>query len=218
MSVTPQAPDAPDYDAATRDVYVPQQQTAPGQSPPPWTPQGPQQIAAQPPAKRPTRWPFIVMGVAVAFTLIVLTVHAANPGGTGVLPTPPHVTGSGNSGYQAPAYPPSYSAPSYTAPTYTAPTYTAPSDTVAPDPAPATNSFSDGTYEVGSSAGDIPAGRYKTTGANAGAAIQYCAVVREKTDGSIIDLDNSSGGPMVVTIKGSDGQVEFQGDCTWTKQ
>ncbi|MCD2198258.1 MmpS family protein [Actinomycetospora endophytica] len=116
MSVTPQAPDAPDRDTdATRGVYVPRQQGA--GNVPPWTPQPPQGQGQQPP-KRPTRWPFIVMGIAVVIALIALTVHGAQT--TTSAATTPAYTAPSAPAYTAPAAP-QYSPPSYSAPTYQAP-------------------------------------------------------------------------------------------------
>lgn len=94
------------------------------------------------------------------------------------------------------------------APTQVAPSAPAPAETDA-DP----NSFSGGTYVVGQ---DIQAGTYRTQGEGA-----FCGWSRNKDTtgefGSII-ANGIVQGPTTVTVKSSDGAVEFSGDCTWTKR
>lgn len=72
-------------------------------------------------------------------------------------------------------------------------------------PPPAT--FGNGTYVVGE---DIQPGRYK---ADAGSS--YCAWIRasDQSGSDIIDLGNSTGGPLSVVIEASDGSFVVQGDC-----
>lgn len=75
--------------------------------------------------------------------------------------------------------------------------------------------FSDGTYEVGTSDGQIAPGKYKSPGSG------YCYwAALKKGDGSVGDIrDNDGGpGPKVLNVQKSDGVIEISGGCTFTKQ
>jgi hypothetical protein len=77
-----------------------------------------------------------------------------------------------------------------------------------PTPAPAP-AFSDGLYKVGT---DIQPGSNRT----AGGAECYYARLRSDDTSSII-ANNLSSGPQRMTVRSSDGYVEFSGGCEWTK-
>lgn len=199
MSVTPQAPDADDAAAHAGTHYIPAQQGTGAGNIPPWTPQG--GTPQQKPPKQRRRWPWVV---AIAALLLILIVTNANHGSsTSTTTTAAPVA--------APQYTvPDYSAPSYTAPTYSAPSYTAPTTEAAPAVDP--NTFTAGTYEVGT---DIKPGTYKTTGSS------WCYWERDKDasgEFSSIIANGNSNGPGIMTIKSSDGYVKFTGTCTWTKK
>jgi hypothetical protein len=82
----------------------------------------------------------------------------------------------------------------------------------APKPTPAPGAaFSDGLYKVGA---DIPAGSYRTAGGGG----SPCYYARLKTDDtSSYIANNLSSGPMRMTVRSSDGYVEFSGGCEWAK-
>ena len=80
-----------------------------------------------------------------------------------------------------------------------------------PTPAPAAATFSDGLYKVGA---DIPAGSYRTAGGGG----SPCYYARLKTDDTTSYIANNlSSGPMRMTVRSSDGYVEFSGGCEWRK-
>jgi hypothetical protein len=123
-------------------------------------------------------------------------------------------TTSSSSGYPAP-YTYSAPAPSYT---YTPPSYSSGGSNssssggsyTAPTADP--NTFSAGTYEVGT---EIQPGTYKTTGSS------WCYYERDKNLdgdlGSIIANDNVSG-QGVMKVASSDKYIKFDGTCSWTKK
>lgn len=86
----------------------------------------------------------------------------------------------------------------------------------APAAPPAAGTVSQGTYVVGS---DIPAGTYRTTGSQAqGQSLCQWRRLKDTTgDASAILASGTATGPTTVTIKPSDGAVEFYGGCTWAK-
>ncbi|HWN29619.1 MAG TPA: DUF4190 domain-containing protein [Actinomycetospora sp.] len=99
-----------------------------------------------------------------------------------------------------------YSAPSYSA---SAPTQSA-ADESATTPA---GSFGQGTYTVGS---EIAPGRYRTDGAPESSLFPLCMAARQGADGSPIGFpETTNNGPAYITVRASDGLVEFTGDCTW---
>jgi hypothetical protein len=77
-----------------------------------------------------------------------------------------------------------------------------------PTPAPAPT-FGDGLYKVGA---DIQPGSYRT----AGGTECYYARLRSDDTSSII-ANNLTSGPQRMTVRSSDGYVEFSGGCEWTK-
>ncbi|MHC1557555.1 hypothetical protein ACR9E3_01280 [Actinomycetospora sp. C-140] len=94
------------------------------------------------------------------------------------------------------------------APTQVAPSAPATAETDA-DP----NTFSGGTYVVGQ---DIQPGTYRTQGEGS-----FCGWSRNRDTTGEFDAIIANGivqGPTTVTVRGSDGAVEFSGDCTWTKR
>jgi hypothetical protein len=94
------------------------------------------------------------------------------------------------------------------APTQVAPSAAAPAETDT-DP----NTFSGGTYVVGQ---DIPPGTYRTQGEGS-----FCGWSRNSDTTGEFDSIIANGivqGPTTVTVKSSDGAVEFSGGCTWTKR
>lgn len=76
--------------------------------------------------------------------------------------------------------------------------------------------FADGTYEVGTGAGQVPPGTYKST------AVDSCYWERLKTlggqFGDIIANDNASAGePVIVSIAKTDKGFKTTGCGTWRK-
>lgn len=98
--------------------------------------------------------------------------------------------------------------------------YTAPGGVATSAPAAAaaasSGTFGQGTYVVGS---DIQPGTYRTTGATA-QGLTLCQWFRLKDttgDTGAFLASGNADGPAVVTVKATDGAVEFQGGCVWTK-
>ncbi|WP_433781915.1 DUF4190 domain-containing protein [Actinomycetospora sp. CA-101289] len=103
---------------------------------------------------------------------------------------------------------------STTSSTYSAPSYSAPTQSAAAESAttPA-GSFGQGTYTVGS---EIAPGRYRTDGAPDDSVFPLCMAARQSADGSSIGMpETTNNGPAYITVRASDGLVEFTGDCTW---
>jgi hypothetical protein len=111
--------------------------------------------------------------------------------------------------YTAPA--PAYTPPSYSSGSSTGSSSASSGDSVS-TPAPDPNTFTAGTYEVGT---EIQPGTYRTTGSD------WCYYERDKDlDGdlnSIIANDNVQG-QGVMQVKSSDKYIKFSGTCTWTKK
>ncbi len=106
--------------------------------------------------------------------------------------------------------------PGQPAPTSAAPPTTAPTSAAPPGPK---TSFGDGTWEVGTGAGLIAPGKYRTTVPQDS---WNCYWERLKgTSGSFDDIianDNvDPGTPTVVTIGASDAAFKSRGCGTWTK-
>lgn len=96
---------------------------------------------------------------------------------------------------------------------YTAPSYSASAPTSASPSTPA-GSFGQGTYTVGA---EIAPGRYRTAGAPESSVFPFCMASRQGADGSAIGIpETTNEGPAYVTVRASDGQVEFTGDCVWS--
>jgi hypothetical protein len=97
---------------------------------------------------------------------------------------------------------------------YTAPSYSAPSSPAATSAAAPAGSFSQGTYTVGA---EIAPGRYRTAGAPEGSIFPLCMASRQRADGSPIGIpETTNEGPAYITVRASDGMVEFTGDCVWS--
>jgi hypothetical protein len=145
--------------------------------------------------KRPRRWPWLV-GIGAALLVGV---------------------GLGSAGGGSSSDP---SAAGVVTRTVAAPASTVTVTTDAPAPAAASaaggalTSFSDGTYEVGTAAGQIPAGKYKTPG---GGGTCYWSRLKHN-DGALGDIiaNNIGEGQMILNVAKSDGYVEIRG-CTFTK-
>lgn len=78
--------------------------------------------------------------------------------------------------------------------------------------------FADGTYEVGTGPGQLPAGTYKTT-VPADSAVCYWERLKGFAGFSDV-ITNGTGGkgaPMVVTIAATDKGFKTQGCGTWQK-
>lgn len=155
----------------------------------PWPPAGP--------PKKKRRWPWVVIAVGLLMLVVGVATSGNDPQATQNRPgTPSGVT-------------------DYVPPTFAAP---APPPAAVPAPAPAPSGplteFSDGTYEVGTGAGQIAPGRYKSPGSG------MCYWARLKNgDGAIGDIiDNNAGaGQQLLTVRDSDGLIEVAGGCTFTK-
>jgi hypothetical protein len=80
--------------------------------------------------------------------------------------------------------------------------------TTKPKPAPAPEqTFGDGIYKVGA---DIKPGSYRTAGGS------NCYYARLRTDdNSDIIANNITSGPQRMTVRSTDGYVEFSGGCEW---
>jgi hypothetical protein len=78
-------------------------------------------------------------------------------------------------------------------------------------------SFGDGTYQVGTAAGDVPAGVYRSAGPTEG---MPCYWARTKDPTGKVDAITAEGypsGPATVTIKNSDGAFVASGCAPWSK-
>jgi hypothetical protein len=61
---------------------------------------------------------------------------------------------------------------------------------------------------------DIQPGSYRTSGGSGG----QCYYARLKTDNTTSYIANNlSSGPMRMTVRSTDGYVEFSGGCEWRK-
>ena len=77
--------------------------------------------------------------------------------------------------------------------------------------------FTQGTYDVGTEPGEVSPGRYRTQGSDS-TVFPFCSAAREKTDGSPIDIpETTNEGPATLTVRATDGQITFSGDCEWSK-
>ncbi|MDQ2884393.1 MAG: hypothetical protein M3Y48_25485, partial [Actinomycetota bacterium] len=77
-------------------------------------------------------------------------------------------------------------------------------------------SFGDGTYQVGTAAGEVPAGTYRTLGSTEGMPC-YWARTKATTDTSTIIASGYAPGPATVTIKSSDGAFVTSGCARWIR-
>jgi hypothetical protein len=137
-------------------------------------------------------WPWIVAGTVLLLVVIGVVHHGDNSSTSPATARAPQA--------HAPAAPPP--------------------DLVARQPPPPTGpltSFGDGTYRVGTAAGDVAAGFYRSTGSTEG---MPCYWARAKdTTGQIdtIIADGYPSGPTTVTIKNSDGAFLASGCAPWRK-
>lgn len=86
-------------------------------------------------------------------------------------------------------------------------------------PAGPVTSISEGTFEVGTGAGQVPPGVYHTTGP-ARSGVPLCYWERDKDTSGDIDsiIANDPGnGPTTVTIASTDGAFKTRGCESWTK-
>lgn len=93
-----------------------------------------------------------------------------------------------------------------------------PTTTTTPPSGPVT-SIGDGTFEIGTGAGQVPAGTYHTTGPDSSNSMG-CYFEREKdTSGNMdsIITNDITKGPTTVTISSTDGAFKTQGCSAWTK-
>lgn len=107
--------------------------------------------------------------------------------------------------------------PQYTFPTTSTADLVNTTGSAAPPTAPAgpATSVTDGTYEVGV---DLEAGRYKTTGPEAGSRSCYQARLSDDSgDSSAILANDIADGPSSVTVEAGEF-VKFSGGCAWAKQ
>ena len=64
---------------------------------------------------------------------------------------------------------------------------------------------------------EIAPGRYRTDGAPESSLFPLGMATRQAADGSPIGIpETTNNGPAYVTVRASDGLVEFTGDCTWS--
>ena len=150
-------------------------------------------MTTSPTSTKRRRWPWVVGGSLLA--LVIIGSCAANTGtSAGTTYAPTGTTPVTSLITTAPAPSPAYSRPS----------------------GPVTN-IGDGTFEVGTGAGQVPPGTYHTSGPS-GDNFMGCYWEREKdtTGDSIINNDISKG-PTTVTIKSSDGAFKTTGCEPWSK-
>lgn len=88
-------------------------------------------------------------------------------------------------------------------------------EAAAPEPTGPVTAFADGTYEVGTGAGQVPPGKYKTT---AGELCYWARLRNLSGDGDIIASDLvKEGAPVIVTILASDKGFKTERCGTWRK-
>jgi hypothetical protein len=103
-------------------------------------------------------------------------------------------------------------------PATTQPATSAPPATTAPPPGPLA-SFGDGTYEVGTNAGMVPPGKYRTTVPtdSFGCYWERLKGLSGQFDDIITNDIAQAGTPVIVTIASSDKGFKSTGCGTWTK-
>jgi hypothetical protein len=105
---------------------------------------------------------------------------------------------------------PSYSSFAPSSSSY--PSYSAVAPTTTSSMPSVNGPFSSGTYLVGS---EIAPGQYRTDGGS------FCGWSRNEDTSGELDATIANGivnGPSTITVRGSDGAIEFSGDCTWTRR
>ena len=75
--------------------------------------------------------------------------------------------------------------------------------------------YTAGTYVVGS---DIEAGSYRTDGPTSGRSCYWSRERDTSGDFDSIIANGNAQGPTTLTVRGSDGAVQFSGSCTWTRR
>jgi hypothetical protein len=158
----------------------------PGHYPPQWQPQ----TATPPPPKKKRRWPWIAAAAVVLVLFFAILADAA--GGD----PDPATTG--------PASPPE-----------TQTWVVKPTPAPAPAPAGPKTTFDDGTYKVGTGAGQVAPGSYTSPGS------EFCYWARlKRNDGELGDIisNNAGKGQQILNVKATDGYVTVSGGCTFTKQ
>lgn len=93
----------------------------------------------------------------------------------------------------------------------------APAAATSAAPAGPLATFKDGTYEVGSGAGQVKPGKYRTTAPAAGLGCYWARL--KGLSGDFADLiangNIAAGAPAVVTIAKTDKGFEASGGCEW---
>lgn len=93
-------------------------------------------------------------------------------------------------------------------------------DLIARQPAPPTGpltSFRDGTYQVGTAAGNVAAGSYRTAGPTEGMPCYWARTKDSTGQAGAIIADGYPTGPTTVMIKSSDGAFLASGCAKWSK-
>lgn len=79
--------------------------------------------------------------------------------------------------------------------------------------------FADGDYEVGTAAGQVPPGKYKTTAPADGLGCYWARL--KGMGGGVEDIrangNVAAGAPGIVTIAAADKGVTVSGGCTWRR-
>lgn len=89
----------------------------------------------------------------------------------------------------------------------------------APAAAGPVTAFADGDYEVGPGAGQVPPGKYKTTGAVSGPGCYWARL--KGLSGELDDIKANgyvtAGAPGIMTVVAADKGVKVSGGCTWQR-
>ncbi|HZD16062.1 MAG: hypothetical protein QOH09_159 [Pseudonocardiales bacterium] len=138
------------------------------------------------------RWPWIVGAVLLA-VVIGVVVHGGDNSST-----------SPTTGTAPPAHAPAAPTPGLVARQATRPT------------GPLT-SFGDGTYQVGTAAGDIAAGSYRSAGSTEGMPCYWARTGDLAGKVDTIIAEGYPSGPTTITIKNSDSAFLASGCAPWNK-
>lgn len=150
-------------------------------------------MTTTPTSTKHRRWPWVVGSSLLALVIIGSCAANTNPG-TGTTYAPTATAPVTSLITTAPAPSPAYSRPT----------------------GPVTN-IGDGTFEVGTGAGQVPPGTYHTSGPS---GAMGCYWEREKNTNGDFDsilANDYSKGPTTVTIKSSDGAFKTTGCEPWSK-
>lgn len=89
----------------------------------------------------------------------------------------------------------------------------------APAPSGPITVFADGDYEVGSGAGQVPVGKYKTTAPKDGLGCYWARL--KGLGGELSDVkanaNIAAGAPGIMTIVAADKGIKVSGGCTWQR-